>query len=533
MVRRALPIIGLGLLVAGAWFVGMARQSVSATTPAAITASADDRAAPPCRVLLLGKTGKPLASRETHVSTLIAGSRMEGASTTSDARGVIDLGTFRATQHEILRTHGDRVTWRIHAAEQEAEVDLRACGERPIRVTLPVRPLTIAGHFVNARGERVRSPFDLFPAALHPYLPQDHRWWGVQIRVYDDQNQLLANALRVDGRGAFVVDADRLGPMRFELIGAAGYRLVSGRVDVGPRHEIAVAVEAKPHTLFGTIRDAVDGTELTKSIMVQTDEGTFTDVSRSRYAVFFERPGTKRITVSDSRYQNRYLAESVELDIASAAQRRDFALRPIAHGPSSLRVRVEIAGVEVTEPVSLYVRGEGFTTNEYAAKNAFDVVVPRAGTYAVGLLSQFYAAEEMRVDVDRDETVRVVAREKRTRVIVRVVGPDGQPVRFPPVRQIHEAPINTVSLEEAMPRPRRYGGVYASSFIGGVDSALRPGDEGRVEFRLARGGDYRLIADFEEFERLEQPIRLTTDETTEVTLALVRRRAGSAKTTVE
>lgn len=509
MLRRVLPVTGLVLLLAAAWLVADAPDSAPATTR-------------PCRVLLLGKTGKPLTLRETHVITLIAGSRTDDAAARSNAAGVIDLAAFRATQNELLRTHGDRVSWRLLVAEQQADVDLRACGERPIPVTFAVRPLAIGGHFVNRRGERVRTPFDLFPAALHPYLPQDHRWWGAQIRAYDENNQLLANGVRVDDRGAFIIDADRPAPIRFELLGAAGYRLVSDRVALSPRNEIVVTVEAKPHMLFGTIRDVVDKTDLTNSVMVRTDEGTFTDVSRARYAVFFDRPGRKRITVSDFPYQNRYLAEEVEVEIGAATQQRDFALQPIARGRPSLRARIEIAGVAVTEPVSLYVRGEGFATNEYGAKNAFDVVVPRAGKYAIGFFSQFYAADEMQVEIDRNQTIRIDAREKRTRLLVRVLGPDRQPVRFPPVSNIHEPPINTVSLENATP-PARKPHVYATSLIGGLDSALRPNGDGRVEFRLPRGGKYRLVAAFEEFQRLERPIQLTTDETIEIDLVLVRR----------
>lgn len=105
---------------------------------------------------------------------------------------------------------------------------------------------------------------------------------------------------------------------------------------------------------------------------------------------------------------------------------------------------------------------------------------------------------------------------------MRVLGPDRQPVRFPPVRNVHEPPVNTVSLHDAAP-PTLQHHVYPTSSIGGVDSALRPNGDGRVEFRLARGGKYRLVAAFDEFDRLERAIELTTDETTEIELLLVRR----------
>ena len=58
---------------------------------------------------------------------------------------------------------------------------------------------------------------DVFPAPLRDFVNVTRELWGIQIRVFEEDGQMLLNELRVHQDGQFTIDFPRPGAYRFEL----------------------------------------------------------------------------------------------------------------------------------------------------------------------------------------------------------------------------------------------------------------------------------------------------------------------------
>ena len=121
--------------------------------------------------------------------------------------------------------------------------------------------VVVTGHFEDRHGHQICQLLDVFPAPVRDFVSLRGELWTHQIRVFKKDSQMVLNELRVDQDGQFTIDLPRPGVYRFELNPTESFRFVDPLVTVSAATtHIALAFEAKPYCLYGTILDATDGT---------------------------------------------------------------------------------------------------------------------------------------------------------------------------------------------------------------------------------------------------------------------------------
>ena len=149
--------------------------------------------------------------------------------------------------------------------------------------------VAVTGHFEDRDGHQICRLVDVFPAPLRDFVSVTQELWGIQIRVFGQDGQILLNELRVHQDGQFTIDFPRPGVYRFELNPTESFRFVDPLVTVtAATTHFALVVEAKPYCLYGTILDATDGTPVTETLNVSAVGANYTATrGGARYALFF------------------------------------------------------------------------------------------------------------------------------------------------------------------------------------------------------------------------------------------------------
>ena len=383
--------------------------------------------------------------------------------------------------------------------------------------------VVVTGHFEDRDGHQICQLLDVFPAPVRDFVSLRGELWTHQIRVFEKDSQMVLNELRVDQDGQFTIDLPRPGVYRFELNPTESFRFVDPLVTVSAATtHIALALEAKPYCLYGTILDATDGTPVTETIDVGAVGANYTATREgARYALFFDVPRSIELRLNNRPPANVYHSKVLHMDAVEPMQRQDLQLQRLAGAKDTIELHVEIEGVKFAsgEWLSVYVYGDSnFSTEQRGARSAFDFLLPDPGSYNVHVYSQRYKVEPVeKMHIEHNGTLRLHALERNTWIVVRVIGNDGRPIGFPRPR-MHEGPKNCVVLSRdgvTVESSR-----YAEFGVGAVGSALRPDVHGELRFRVAKGGRFRLHTNFDQYKDRAIPVDVRTDDTATVEIQL-------------
>jgi len=383
--------------------------------------------------------------------------------------------------------------------------------------------VVVTGHFEDRDGNQICRLVDVFPAPVRDFVSVTRELWGIQIRVFGQDGQMLLNELRVHQDGQFTIDFPRPGVYRFELNPTTSFRFVDPLVTVSATTtHFALVLEPKPYCLYGTILDATDGTPVTETLNVSAVGANYTATRKdARYALFFDNPRSIELRVDNQVPAYAYRPKALQIEVVDRLQRQDFQLQRLAGAKDTIALHVEIEGVKFAsgEWLSVNVNGEGnFFAGQDSAKNAFDFLLPDPGSYNVRVYSQRYEVEPVeQTRIDHNQTLRLRAFERNTWIVVRVIGDDGRPIGFPPP-PTHAPPKNCVVLTRdgvTVDSSR-----YASFGVGAVGWALRPDVHGELRFRLAKGGTFRLHTNFDQYKDRTIPVEVRTDDTATVSIQL-------------
>jgi hypothetical protein len=411
----------------------------------------------------------------------------------------------------------------VFVASRSVSVGVASASQLPRQVLPQTGRVAVTGHFEDRDGHQLCRLVDVFPAPVRDFVSLTRELWATQIRVFEKDGQMLLNELRVDQDGQFTIDLPRPGVYRFELNPTESFRFVDPVVTVSAATtHIALALEAKPYCLYGTILDATDGTPVTETIDVSALGANYTATrGDARYALFFDIPRSIELRLNNRFPANVYHSKVLHMDVVEPMQRQDLQLQRLAGAKDTIELHVEIEGVKFAsgEWLSVDVNGErNFFTGQTGARTAFDFLLPDPGWYNVRVYSQRYEVEPVeQTRIDHNQTLRLRALERNTWIVVRVIGNDGRPMGFPRPR-MHEGPKNCVVLSR--------DGVtvnssrYAQCGVGAVGWALRPDVHGEVRFRMAKGGTFRLHTNFEQYKDRAIPVEVRTDDTATVEIRL-------------
>jgi hypothetical protein len=402
-----------------------------------------------------------------------------------------------------------------------------ASASQPSGQELPQTGRVVAtGHFEGRDGHQICQLVDVFPVAVRDFVNVTRELWSHQIRVFGEDGQMLLNELRVDRDGQFTIDFPRPGTYRFELNPSESFRFVDPLVTVSAATtHFALALEAKPYCLYGTILDATDGTPVTETVNVSAVGANYTSTREgARYALFFDIPRRIEFRVYNQVPAYAYRPKAVPVEVVERMQRQDLQLQRLAGAKETIELHVEIEGVEFAsgERLSVNVNGErNFFAGQDGARNAFDFLLPDPGSYNVRAYSERYEVEPVeQMHIDRNQTLRLRALERNTWIIVRLIGNDGRAIGFPPPRTFssHKAAKNCVLLSRdgVTVEPSR----YAQFGVGAVGQAVRPDATGELRFRVAKGGTFRLHTNFDQYKDRIIPVEVRTDDTATVEIQL-------------
>ena len=412
----------------------------------------------------------------------------------------------------MLLVTGTSLSMGIASAGQLPRQDLQQTGR-----------VIATGHFEDRDGHQLCRLVDVFPAPVRDFVSVTRELWSHQIRVFEEDGQMLLNELRIDRDGQFTIDLPRPGVYRFELNPNESFRFVDPLVTVSPTTtHIALVLEAKPYCLYGTIPDATDETPVTETLNVSAVGANYTTTrGGARYALFFDVPRSIEFRVDNQVPAYAYRPKALHIEVVERMQRQDLQLQRLAGAKETIELHVEIEGVEFArgERLSIDVGGErNFFAGQDGARSAFDFLLPDPGSYNIRVNSQRYEVEPVeRAHIDHNQTLRLHALERNTWIVVRVIGNDRKPMGFPRPK-MHEGPKNCVVLS-------RDGvtiewSIYAASGVGAVGWALRPDVHGEVRFRVAKGGTFRLHTNFDQYKDRTIPVDVRTDDTTTVEIQL-------------
>ena len=125
-----------------------------------------------------------------------------------------------------------------------------------------------------------------------------------------------------------------------------------------------------------------------------------------------------------------------------------------------------------------------------------------------------------------DQTIALKGFPKDTQLTVRVRDPQGNPLKFPREFSRHTLRENCVILESPA-SGEVHPGRYLDYETADVDGALRPDENGEVQFLLASGGDYFLRARFNPYEEVRMPLKIETHESKTVDIQLKDSDSGA------
>jgi hypothetical protein len=180
----------------------------------------------------------------------------------------------------------------VFVASRSVSVGVASASQLPRQVLPQTGRVAVTGHFEDRDGHQLCRLVDVFPAPVRDFVSLTRELWATQIRVFEKDGQMLLNELRVDQDGQFTIDLPRPGVYRFELNPTESFRFVDPVVTVSAATtHIALALEAKPYCLYGTILDATDGTPVTETLNVSAVGANYTTTrGGARYALFFDVP---------------------------------------------------------------------------------------------------------------------------------------------------------------------------------------------------------------------------------------------------
>jgi hypothetical protein len=383
--------------------------------------------------------------------------------------------------------------------------------------------VVVTGHFEDRDGHQICRLLDVFPAPARDFVSLRGELWTHQIRVFEKDSQMVLNELRIDQDGQFTIDLPRPGVYRFELNPTESFRFVDPVVTVSAATtHIALALEAKPYCLYGTILDATDGTSVTETIDISALGANYTATRKgARYALFFDVPRSIELRLNNRPPANVYHSKILHVNVVEPMRRQDLHLQRLAGAKDTIELHVEIEGVKFAsgEWLSVFVYGDSnFSTEQRGARSAFDFLLPDPDSYNVHVYSQRYEVEPVeKMHMEHNGTLRLHALERNTWIVVRVIGNDGQPIGFPRPR-MHEGPKNCVVLSRdgvTVESSR-----YAQFGVGAVGWALRPDVHGELRFRVAKGGRFRLHTNFDQYKDRTIPVDVRTDDTATVEIQL-------------
>jgi hypothetical protein len=415
------------------------------------------------------------------------------------------------------------VTIMLLVASRSVSVGVASASQLPRQGLPQTGRVAVTGHFEDRDGHQISRLVDVFPAPVRDFVSLTRELWATQIRVFEKDGQMLLNELQIDHDGQFTIDLPQPGVYRFELNPTESFRFVDPVVTVSAATtHIALALEAKPYCLYGTILDATDGTPVTETIDVSALGANYTATrADARYALFFDVPRSVELRLNNRFPANVYHSKLLRIDVVEPMQRQDFQLQRLAGAKDTIEFHVEIEGVKFVshEWLSVLVDGESnFFTEQTGARSAFDFLLPDPGSYKVRVYSQRYEVEPVeQMHIEHNRTLRLHALERNTWIVVRVIGNDGRPMGFPQPR-MHEGPKNCVVLSRdgvTVDSSR-----YAQHGVGAVGWALRPDVHGEVRFRVAKGGTFRLHTNFEQYKDRAIPVEVRTDDTATVEIRL-------------
>jgi hypothetical protein len=399
-----------------------------------------------------------------------------------------------------------------------------ACASQLPRQGLPqTGRVAVTGHFEDRDGHQICRLVDVFPVPVRDFVSVARELWSHQIRVFEEDGQMLLNELRIDRDGQFTIDFPRPGVYRCELNPTESFRFVDPLVTVSATTtHIALVLEAKPYCLYGTILDATDGTPVTETLNVSAVGANYTATREgARYALFFDVPRSIEFRVDNQVPAYAYRPKALHIDVVEPMQRQDLQVQRLAGAKETIELHVEIEGVEFArgERLSIDVGGErNFFAGQDGARSAFDFLLPDPGSYNIRVNSQRYEVEPVeRAHIDHNQTLRLHALERNTWIVVRVIGNDGKPIGFPRPK-MHEGPKNCVVLSRDGLKVE--SSRYAQFGVGAVGWALRPDVHGELRFRVARGGTFRLHTNFDQYKDRAIPVEVRTDDTATVEIQL-------------
>jgi len=434
----------------------------------------------------------------------------------------VSLGRCEFAQ-QIMKMTPSFMAITLLVAGRSVSVGATSASQLPRQDLPETERIVVTGHFEDRDGHQICRLVDVFPAPVRDFVSLRGELWAHQIRVFGEDGQMLLNELRIDQDGQFTIDLPRPGVYRFELNPTESFRFVNPVVTVSAATtQIALALEAKPYCLYGTILDATDGTPVTETLNVSAVGANYSATREgARYALFFDIPRSIELRVDNRVPSYAYRPKALHIDVVEPRQRQDVRLQRLAGAKDTIELHVEIEGVKFAgrEWLSASVNGErNFFTEQRGARSAFDFLLPGPGLYNVRVYSERYEVEPVKqMRVDHNQTLRLHALERNTWIVVRVIGDDGRPIGFPPPR-MHEPPKNCVVLSRdgvTVESSR-----YAQSGVGDVGWALRPDAHGELRFRVARGGTFRLHTNFDEDKDRAIPVDVQTDATATIEIQL-------------
>jgi hypothetical protein len=434
----------------------------------------------------------------------------------------VSLGRCEFPQ-QIMKMPSSLVAIMLLVAGTSASVGVVFATQLPKQDFPETERVVVSGHFEDRDGHQICRLVDVFPPRVRDFVSLRGELWAHQIRVFEKDGQMLLNVLRIDQDGQFTIDLPRPGAYRFELNPTESFRFVDPVVTVSAATtHIALALEAKPYCLYGSILDAKDGTPVTETIDVRALGANYTATREgARYALFFDIPRSIELRLNNRFPANVYHSKVLHIDVVEPMQRQDLQLQRLAGAKDTIELHVEIEGVKFAsgEWLSVFVYGDSnFSTEQRGARSAFDFLLPDPSSYNVRVYSERYEVEPVeKMHIERNRTLRLHALERNTWIIVRVIGNDGRPIGFP-LPRMDEPPKNCVVLSRdgvTVESSR-----YAQFGVGAVGWALRPDVHGELRFRVAKGGTFRLHTKFDQYKDRAIPVDVRTDDTATVEIRL-------------
>jgi hypothetical protein len=473
----------------------------------------------------------PLNGVNVGVGLEVDKSTVASVALTSSPSGQVELFQFLEKNAELIQKYQERARLAFFLQEHTAYLTLDELTKTPARVSFDLGPVLVTGHFIDPAGKRISRFQDFFPEEVHGAI--DEYFSSMQIRLYEasptSRGKMVLNGLRAETNGQFQIYVQKNQQYRLETVGARTLNLVTTNFTVeNSDKDIEVVAASKPYCLYGNFIDQSNGSLIQDNVNITGLGAYFNGMGGSRYALFFDSPGTFSLKVGSFVFTKHYRPTNVTVTVSDKLQRQDFELEPLLASQVALKCRIKFTGINTNavSGMTVYLSGDNYFSQrgEPAAENTYSFLVPQPGRYNLSIGSQrFYLENTNALALDHEQTLEMVLVEKDTWLLVKVFDEQGNAVGFPPdsTRRMHRPRENCVILAAAASGNDR-SKIPHNYLDSGMDvgGSPRPNEAGEVKFLLTKGGTYYLNTWFSAYKDSETLVEVKPHQTNSVELRL-------------